>query len=127
MKIRQGFVSNSSTSSYIVAGIYFESIKQAKEQMLPEKLAQLNKKAEEHNSKPDCKWQVEVDDWIRDMGYGGDSFVFGDYIGSIDYVEELASPEEMLKSIESAKKSVTEWFGEEKADDVKIWGLSVEC
>lgn len=38
MKIRSGFVSNSSTSSYIIMGDYFDNMDELKEKILPEKI-----------------------------------------------------------------------------------------
>lgn len=130
MKIRQGFVSNSSTSSYIVAGIRFSDLDELKEAMLPEKLAELNDKVKEHNNDPKYGYETDIDEWITEMCTQypyGDDLVFGDYIDSIDYVENLGSIEKFQASVDSAKADVKEWFGEEKVKDVSIWGIKAEC
>lgn len=125
MKIRSGFVSNSSTSSYIIMGDYFDSMDELKEKILPEKIKELEAEIEEDG------WPRDIDDVLANHEvshkfYGDRSLVFGKHIGSVDYIEEISSMEKLNESYQEAKKLFEEYFGKDYPYDIKLWGIRSE-
>lgn len=121
MKIRSGFVSNSSTSSFIIFGTHFKNANEIKENMLPEKLQALI--VEEQVEEED------VNDLIRKMCcsyYGDDSLVFGISVGSVDYIEEIASIEELNEYHKETVELFNEYFGPNHKFKIMLYGIKAE-
>lgn len=132
MKTRQGFVSNSSTSSFMVFGIYFDSLDEVKKAMLPEKIAEIEKECADHNEKhrnDQYFYEWNLDDRIREdlchTYFGDNSLVFGESVGSVDYIEEMRSIEGLQEDYQAAKETIKEYFGDGQ-DEPMLWGIRSE-
>ena len=129
MKIRSGFVSNSSSSSYIVMGIKFDDLKKLEEAFLPGKLEEIKQKIESHNSDENNKYEMigNVAEWFEDLVTYRDDYddglLFGHCINDVYWLNKLSTMEDLNKSFGEAKEIVAEYFGEEKAKKVALWGI----
>ena len=125
MKIRNGFVSNSSTSSFITFGIYFKSIDDLIKEMKPERLEKIKEELEENG-----KNEYTLEEWLQDMcsTYADDgSLVFGTDVGSVDYIESLGNIKDLIRKDEEARGLINKYFGEDKVKDIKLWGVKADC
>lgn len=122
MKTRNGFVSNSSTSSFIVMGTIFESVDEFRKALTPYGLEQIEKEIKENEYE-------NMEEWIRDNScsyYGDDSFAFGAHLGSVDYAEAICSFEAIKNAYENETKLFEEFFGKDKFE-VELIGIRAEC
>lgn len=137
MKVRQGFVSNSSTSSFFVWGDEFNDIGDLKKKLKPEMLKELEadwKKTQEKYKDDEDDEEITFEkylsgyaDLIHSYEYNEDSFIFGIRAGSIDYQERVGTIKEFIKEQEEAQKLFDKYFGKRKGLEVALWGIRSNC
>jgi len=128
MKIRNSFVSNSSSSSYLVVGMYFNDMKEALEKF----------SYPGHSYKSDfCDGEEDGEDWcdcipeyFEEIGLdytegnfgNGKSCMIGTWLGSIDYQNQF-SFEDIEKTKQEAIEIFTKMLGPIKEEDIKLCGM----
>lgn len=135
MKLRQGFVSNSSSSSFIVAGAQFKGLSDVKKKILKSKMKKIEESVEKHNAELKEKgydWTSSVDDYlcgefVHTQAYQSaeEDVVVGLHITSIDYMDTLPDPKKLQKDLDSANELLKEFFGS-KAPKAELWGIKAE-
>lgn len=122
MKFRTGFVSNSSTSSFILVGILDETFdgivtKVGREFLVDKVISTLKsrsdkrKKFDEEEIRKRLKDDSELEEALTDYyiiskgDFGGSDYTYGETIASIDYCEEL-DPEELLNKFKVVRDKI---------------------
>jgi hypothetical protein len=118
MKTRQGFVSNSSTSSFIVVGTIFNNVEEFKEKLLPKVLNNILSKG-------------TLKEWIGDncsmYDSSEDGFIFGESVGSVDYIESISTLETIQEKFKEAEKSFEKYFGKDHNLKITLCGVKAQC
>ena len=131
MKLRNGFVSNSSTSSFIIVGKHFSNVDKLEKAICTEKLSEIRRKiAEENLENPE--YVTTLEDWLEEdelihryNDYEG--VIFGACLGSIDCLDKIATRKKVDRVFNLAEKTFVEFFGEDNKHEVSLWGIITSC